>query len=47
MSYPKPINRMSRAEIQHELEARGFAVYDDEPTEDLRETLRLDREEDE
>ena len=32
------IERMSRNELQKYLELRGFAVYDDEPTELLRAT---------
>ena len=37
--------RWSRAQIQAYLEGRGFAVYDDESTGDLREAARLDMEE--
>jgi len=32
------IRRMTRAELQEHLEQRGFAVYEDEPTELLRDT---------
>ena len=32
---------MSRAEIEEYLESRGFAVYDDESTKELREAVRL------
>ena len=35
------LNRMSREEIQCLLEENGFAVYDSEPTEKLREALRV------
>lgn len=30
------IRRMTRAELERHLEARGFAVYDDESTAELR-----------
>lgn len=33
-----------REDIQRYLENRGFAVYDHEPTEALREAVRLDME---
>jgi len=36
----KPVNKMSRRELQEELESvYGVAVYDDEPIKDLRECL--------
>lgn len=35
----------SRWELQDYLERRGFAVYDNENTEDLREAARLDMQE--
>jgi hypothetical protein len=38
------INWLSREEIQEILEAYGFAVYDDEAIEDLREALRVNIE---
>jgi len=41
----KPLNWWSRQEMQEYLEGRGFAVYDDEPEEDLKEAIRLDMEE--
>ena len=31
------VERMTRSELQAHLEQRGYAVYDDEPTHDLRE----------
>lgn len=34
------INWLSRNRIQELLEGAGFAVYDSESTDDLRETLR-------
>ncbi len=34
------INNMDRTQIQALLEAYGFAVYDKEATEDLREEVR-------
>jgi hypothetical protein len=33
---------MTRAELVEYLEGRGFAVYENEPTEELREAARLD-----
>lgn len=36
----KKVNWMSRTEIQDELESEGFAVFDDEPTEELRDALK-------
>lgn len=41
----KPLNHWDRYELQQYLENRGFAVYDDEPTDDLREAVRMDMEE--
>lgn len=35
----------TRAELQEYLERRGFAVYEHEDTDDLREATRLDMEE--
>jgi hypothetical protein len=35
---------MTRAELVAYLEGRGFAVYESESTEDLREAVRLDSE---
>jgi hypothetical protein len=31
------VERMTRGELQNHLELRGYAVYDDESTRDLRE----------
>lgn len=37
----KSVNKMSRKEIQEELEnVYGVAVYDDEPIKDLRDCLK-------
>jgi hypothetical protein len=38
--------RWCRADLQQYLEARGFAVYDSEDTETLREAVRQDLAED-
>lgn len=38
------LENWSRWELQQYLEERGFAVYDHEDTEDLREAARLDME---
>lgn len=38
--YHTAINWLSRAEIQGILESNGFAVYDSDSTDDLREALR-------
>jgi len=40
----KPLNWWSREELQEYLEDNGFAVYDDEPEEDLLEAVRLEME---
>ena len=39
------INQASRQELQEYLEGRGFAVYDHEDVETLREAARLDIDE--
>ena len=46
MSDPDHINipTATRAELQAYLEHRGFAVYETEDTEDLREAAQLDME---
>lgn len=36
------LNNVSRATLQRVLEAHGFAVYDSEPTEALRDAVRLE-----
>ena len=41
------LNRWGREELKAYLEFRGFAVHDDESTEDLREAVRLDMESEE
>lgn len=38
----KPVYLWSRRELEDYLEDRGFAVYDDEPTQDLREAVEED-----
>lgn len=40
------INQLSRHKIQSIFESYGFAVYDHEPIEDLREDLRVNIEDD-
>lgn len=46
MSEPSiDVRRATRAELQAYLEARGFAVYEHEDTEDLRQAALLDIEE--
>ena len=43
MTVTRPmINQMSRAELERHLEDRGFAVYDDESTDLLRDTALED-----
>lgn len=39
------INQLSREEIKKELENRGFAVYETETYEDLKEALKEEIEE--
>lgn len=41
------LNDISRAKLQQVLENHGFAVYDSEPTEALREAVRLEIDADE
>lgn len=41
MDARKAINCMSRTDLQQLLEAYGFAVYDSEDTDDLREAVRV------
>lgn len=36
----KPVAQMSRFEVQDELEGQGFAVYDSEPTDELKDALK-------
>jgi len=38
------INQLSRSQIQSIFESYGFAVYDHEPIEDLREDLQVNVE---
>jgi hypothetical protein len=45
MSLPENINSRTRQQLQEYLECRGFAVYDHEDTEVLREAVQLDMEE--
>jgi hypothetical protein len=35
------INWLDRSQLQALLESAGFAVYDSEPTDDLREAVRV------
>jgi len=42
---PENVDNVSRFQLEQYLERRGFAVYDDEETSDLREAVRLDLEE--
>ena len=44
MMTSEQVETATRAELQEYLEARGFAVYESESTEDLREAARQDIE---
>lgn len=41
---PENVHNVSRWQLEQYLEARGFAVFDDERTSDLREAVSLDLE---
>ena len=43
--YAPEVAQWSRQQLQQYLERRGFAVYDDESTQVLREAVLLDLEE--